>query len=238
MQTTLCHQPMPDQDQQSLEERLRSWQPALEPEPGTARKVLNRIASTDGREGEALRVPVTIRWLAAGGLAAALVLGVFLVSQQLEEKRILQDGSYVLMIDPVFRAHSGGHMAGPGTVPESGVSLVQQLAWMQDRLDLSRVQFMELVALHQDYTGRFDGLYRELVGLENHYAEFEERRVSTGMIDFIALYEVLSERRRTVDRSRALSREFIAKVAVTLRPDQRDAYLALVEPAASNRNDP
>ena len=212
-----------------LEERLRSWNPRLEPDPQLDEKVLRRLGSTSRSPEHALWIS-RFHLVAYGAMAALVLLGVFMASRQIERSRLLRDGSYFLMIDPVFRAQT---VQAPGGLAPAGVSsdtYLDRLAWMQDRLDLSRQQFMELVDLHRNYADRFDSLYRELVALDHEYGQFEELRRRDEAIDFMALYDVLQERRLAEEASHSLSLEFIGRVMALLNNEQRQTYLSLVQP--------
>jgi hypothetical protein len=196
---------------------------SFEKDPQLANHVLNRIATqktTLRRTGRR----EALRWVAGVAAVAALVAAAFMVSQQLERQRALREGSYLMMIDPVTRAHS----EAARDLDKTADSLIDRLAWMQQRLDLSQEQFLQLVDLHKAYSDRFDFLYEELVQLQKQYEAFEELRLNNEMIDFIALYEVLSERKEAESSALALSQELISRVTAILRPDQRAAYLGLV----------
>lgn len=212
----------------SLAARLRSWNPRLPADPFLAARVRQRIHAAETNAA----VPGThlnrFRLVAYGALAALVLIGVFLASQQLERSRLLRDGSYCLMIDPVFRAQSVGAQAQSGQ--ENADTYLERLAWMQDRLALTPGQFLQLVELHRDYSDRFDRLYLELIELDREYGQFEELRQKDAAIDFMALYEVLQERRIAEAASNSLSREFIRQVLSFLDNDQKQAYLSMVQP--------
>jgi len=215
---------MAEKESDPLEKHLSKWKVSFERDPLLSTHVLNRISSDKHSGLFANRLSV-FRW--AGGIAAmaALIVGALIINQQFKDRGSYVESSYLQMIDPVFRIHAESRNELQGT----GGSLIQRLAWMQDKLELSQDQFMDLVELHTSYAHRFDELYEELVRLEDRYEEFEELRKQNEMIDFIALYEVLTERKEMEQNSGALSSEFVAKVASHLRPDQRISYLSLVK---------
>jgi hypothetical protein len=216
---------MDKQNRDPLENRLSEWKVDLPTDPQLGNHVLNRIAAARTRRAPAAIIPV-LKW--STGLAAALAfLAVIFINDRDAREELLADnaGTYQLMIDPVSRAHTA---KAPAT-GLNGDSLIDQLAWMQDRLDLSQEQFLELVDLHNRYAGQFETLYTELVRLESRYEEFEQLRVNNEMIDFLALYEVLSERKEKEGSAMALSRELVARVSAILRADQRGNYLSLIK---------
>ncbi len=212
---------MPEKERTDFKQDLQKWNVQLKPDPQTAQQVLNRIASEQVLHGPEKESPRLIPFLLAAGIAAILMIGtVFIVNQQ-AQMRLIQDHQYLSLIDPVARveSHDGN---------TSKDLLLEQLAWMQNRLDLSQVQFMELVSLHQNYSDKFNGLYHELVRLESEYDHFEALRKNNEMVDFMALYEVLSETKETETLAHSLSQELIAKVSSILTPTQRTTYLSMV----------
>jgi hypothetical protein len=212
---------MKERNRELLESRLRAWQPELDRDPMLKTHVMNRIATGGKVDSFLIR---RYRWVGALAAAAVLTLTAFIVNQQLERTRLLHEGGYALMIDPVTRAKAvTGH-----SELDSSESLVKRLSWIQQRLDLSQEQFLELVELHQDYNDRFNLLYEELVALEDQYSSFEHLRMENEAIDFMALYDVLSKRQETEGNARMLSEEFISHVVAILKPDQRKMYLSMV----------
>lgn len=208
-----------------IRQRLRQWEPVLEEDPGLAAHVLNRIGAGGPRDALA-RSLLRWRWLAAGLGAAAALLLVWLAGSYQANRELRQDRAYLSLIDPVFRSQSEALPAGA----EAGnLSLIDQLAWLQDRLDLSRDQFLELVNMHQRYAGQMDTLYRQLIELDGMYAAFEASRLRDEPIDFISLYDVLVERREVVSDSRAIREELVSMVESILNPAQRVAYMALLD---------
>lgn len=212
---------MSEKERTDFKKDLQKWEVQLKPDPHTAQHVLNRIASEQFLNSPEKRFPRLIPFLLATGIAAVLVFGtVFIINQQ-AQTRLIQDNQYLSLIDPVTRvqSHEGN---------TSKDLLLEQLAWMQNRLDLSRDQFMELVGLHQNYSDKFNGLYEELVRLESEYDHFEALRKNNEMVDFMALYDVLLERKETESLAHSLSQELIAKVSSILTPSQRTTYLSMV----------
>jgi hypothetical protein len=206
--------------------RLDAWRLELQEDPALRERVLRRLA---GGPQQPRTAAFPLRWAAYAAAAALLLAAVFVVSQRLERHRLMREGGYCLMIDPVYRAHAAQDGAGVPFDPATA-SFIDRLAWMQERLDLSRPQFLELVALHDRYADRFNLLYEELVQLEDRYGQFEALRRADGLIDFMALYDVLAARRAVEHQSHTLSREFIDQALAILTPQQRPDYLALVRP--------
>lgn len=212
---------MKDKNRDQLEPRLKAWKVELERDPMLKTHVMNRIATV----GKIDPLPSRRLWWAGVlAAAAALTLAIFLVSQQIEQSRELNEGGYALLIDPVSRAkHVDDHPSS-----DSSASLIEQLSFMQSRLDLSQQQFLELVELHQQYNERFNLIYEELVSIENQYSGFEELRMENEAIDFMALYDILSMRQETQGRAKRLSDDFISHVVAILKPNQRKLYLSMV----------
>lgn len=217
---------MSDPDHTALKDELQKWDVHIHPDPHTAQHVLNRIASEQVETRPQRRSSKLVPYLLVTGIAAVLVVGTVFIANQRTQARLMQNDQYLVLINPVKRAHL--HEADM-----VGDRLLEQLSWMQDRLSLSRDQFLELVALHQNYTDTFNGLYNELVQLESAYDRFEQLRRNDEMVDFIALYEVLTERKETETLANNLSRELIAKVSSLLTPSQRTAYLSMVAPGSN-----
>ena len=214
---------MSDSNKTTLREELRKWDVRIQPDPNTTQHVLNRIASEQFEGNRQRQSSKLIPYLLATGIAAILVIGTVFVVNQRAQTRLLQDHQYLSLIDPVTRA----------TLHEESLSsdkLLDQLSWMQDRLDLSRDQFMQLVTLHQNYSEKFNGLYNALIELEYEYDRFEQLRMNNEMVDFIALYDVLTERKETESQANNLSQELISRVSSLLNPSQRTAYLSMVSP--------
>ncbi len=212
---------MKEKNREQLESRIQAWQVELERDPILKAHVMNRIATEEKMDS----LPVwRIRWIGALAAAAVIALAAFFFSQQLERNRLLNEGGYALLIDPVSRAK----MVSQNPVLESGESLLERLSFMQSRLHLSQEQFLELVELHKGYNDRFTLIYEELVALEDQYSSFEELRMENEAIDFMALYDVLSKRQETEGRARMLSEDLISHVVAILKPDQRKLYLSMV----------
>ncbi len=227
---------MTEKERNTLDDRLHAWNPRLDTDPDLGRKVLRRIGEPGRHERLQALSLNRFRFVAYGALAALVLVGVFLASQQLERHRLLRDGSYCLLIDPVFRAQNSRSEANPEVPGIPSESYLDRLAWMQDRLDLSREQFMTLVDLHRQYADRFDGLYRELVQLDREYGQFEDLRLHDAAIDFMALYDVLQEKRAAEAASHSLSQEFIGQVLAILNSRQRPVYLSLVHNVNTNKH--
>ena len=228
---------MSDRDKDSLEKRLRHWNLELNEDPMLAHHVLNQISSGEGNRTPPHPAGFPVHWLLVLATAAALLLGVFFTSQQIERVRSQREGGYYSMIDPVFRLQvsTGEGIDASNRLLED--SLIDRLAWMQNRLGLTEPQFIELVELHKGYEDRFNGLFEELVHLESQYGEFEELRIRNEMVDFIALYNILLERRNVRESSHILSREFVEKAIAILTTDQRQPYLSLVQKSLGPADD-
>jgi hypothetical protein len=212
---------MKDKNREQIESRLQEWKLEIEGDPMLKTHVMNRIATEEKSDS----FPIwRIRWIGALAAAALIALSAFLISQQLERTRHVEEGGYALLIDPVSRAK----IVSRNPVLNSSESLVQRLSFMQSRLDLSQEQFLELVELHKGYNERFNLIYEELVALEDQYSSFEELRMENEAIDFMALYDVLSKRQETEGRARMLSEDLISHVVAILKPDQRNIYLSMV----------
>lgn len=212
---------MKDKNRDQLESRLHAWKVELERDPMLKAHVMNRIAT----EEKLVSTHVwRLRWVGIFAAAAVITLTAFFISQQLERTRLLQEGGYALLIDPVSRAK----MVSENPVLDSEGSLVDRLSFMQRRLHLSQEQFLELVELHQGYNDRFNLIYEELVSLEDQYSSFEELRMENEAIDFMALYDVLSKRQECEGRAKRLSEDLISHVVTILKPDQRKVYLSMV----------
>lgn len=214
---------MKKQERDDLRDHLMQWDVQLERDPATSRHVLNRIAADRVHREPWARPPSVVTYLLVAGIAAIVTLGVVFISGERTRARLLQDNQYQLIIDPVTRAD-----LHRDDVYED--RLLEQLAWMQSRLDLSREQFMQLVDLHRNYTDTFNGLYQELVSLEAEYEHFEVLRKNDQMVDFIALYDVLNSRKQAENQAHDLSRELISRVSAILTPSQKTAYLSLIKP--------
>lgn len=212
---------MSEIDKTTLREELRKWDVEIKPDPHATQHVLNRIASEQFENRPARFTAKLVPFVLTTGIAAILVLGALFMLDQRSQTRLLQNHQYLALIDPVTRANL--HEEGA-----SGDRLLEQLSWMQNRLELSREQFLALVSLHQNYSETFNGLYDELIQMENEYEHFEQLRKNDKMVDFIALYDLLSERKETETLAHKLSQELIEKVASLLSPSQRNAYLSMV----------
>ena len=214
---------MSELDKTTLREELKKWDVKMDPDQHTAQHVLNRIASEQSETHAKSRFQGFKPYILSAGIAAVLIIGTVFIINQRAHVRILQNHQYLSLIDPVTRANL--HEESPAKD-----RLLVQLSWIQDRLDLSSDQFMKLVELHQNYSDKFDGLYEELIRLESQYDRFEELRMNNEMVDFMALYEVLTHRKETETVANNLSRELIARVTSILTPSQRTAYLSMVSP--------
>lgn len=234
---------MPSTD--PLDRQLDAWQPDLEPDPSLKQHVMQRIAweeEAQSRPWHRRTSTIETLWrpLAAAGVAACLLLLIGTWAgrnwfdpanpHRIEDNR----QAYLLLIDPVSRAKATRDPVAQ--VEQTSPGLITMLAWMQDRFDLDREQFLELVSLHETYQTQFEDLYLELKSVQDDYASFEARRAANEMIDFIALYDLLQKRKALEADARATSSELVEKVIALLDPDQAAAYLAAIE-AAANQTD-
>ncbi len=214
---------MSEHERENLKNELQHWQVHLERDPLTTQHVLNRIASGRGSDQRRQRPFQTTRWLIGAGIAAMLAFAAVYITGQRNEIHQIQDNQYQVIIDPVTRANLHRDNL-------QNDQLLEQLAWMQNRLNLSQTQFLQLVDLHRNYSETFDALYDQLVSLEAEYEQFEFLRKNNEMVDFIALYEVLNTRKQTEDKAHKASRELISRVSSILNPSQKTAYLSLIKP--------
>ena len=212
-----------------LEGRLQAWKVSLDPDPGLGSKVLQRARESASRDAFFSPLRSRMRFISHVAVAAAILLGVFFVSQWMERARIRNELGYTMLIDPVYRVQALDGIAGRPSVDTGRDRFIERLAWMQDRLDLSSDQFLQLVQLHQDYADRFDRIYEELLLVQREYGEFEQLRQDSDQIDFIALYDVLTERNDLEDNAHSLSSELISRALSILNPVQRKAYLSVVQ---------
>jgi hypothetical protein len=118
--------------------------------------------------------------------------------------------------------------------PAGGADLDSQLAWMQQTLQLTPEQFTRIKALHEQSSPRLLALAAQVARMREEFAAFEQERRTTGQIDFLDFARFV-EQRRTVDRECAEStRRLILAASEVMNPQQREAYLAFLDPALRN----
>jgi hypothetical protein len=118
--------------------------------------------------------------------------------------------------------------------PAGAADLDSQLAWMQQTLQLTPDQFTRIKALHEQSSPRLLALAAQVAQMRGEFAAFEQERRTTGEIDFLEFARFV-EQRRTVDRECAEStRRLILAASEVMNPQQREAYLAFLDPALRN----
>ncbi|MFW6353455.1 MAG: hypothetical protein ACOC3I_03610 [Verrucomicrobiota bacterium] len=219
----------------SLDSLLAAWQPSLPDERSVEEAVMARLRREDA--GLASEAYASNLWWSRLGLAAAacllLLLGAWGAVRWSQRPPSAHDltaerASYHTLIDPVARVQAA---ASRGEEP-AGDSLLSMLAWMQARFDLDQTQFLALVELHRRYEQPLNELYRELVALEQAYQHYERQRSADRPVDFIAVYELLTEREALRGSARETSGALVSEVLAVLRPFQRGEYLAMLEEIA------
>ncbi|KAF0093032.1 MAG: hypothetical protein E1N59_3222 [Puniceicoccaceae bacterium 5H] len=221
-------------DERSIREKLATWQPETTPDPYLKQRVLNRVAAS----GETERAWFRRLWpqwgrfsLAAVAVALVLALASFWVlpsdTHHLDGQLTAQRTRYFLRIDPVARLDAEGARAEPQADP----SLIDMLDWMRTNFDLTQDQFVELVKVHQTYSGDLDSLYDRLVELQHSYEGFESQRLHDQSIDFIALYQLLQRRDAVREDAEKTSMALVRQILHVLRPEQRDRFILLLNQA-------
>jgi hypothetical protein len=115
--------------------------------------------------------------------------------------------------------------------PARGDNLDAQLGWMQESLQLSPEQFARIKALHEQSSPRLMALANQVGRMQAEFAAFEKERQTIGQIDFLEFARFV-EHRRAVDRECAEStRGLILATSAVMNPQQRERYLALLDPA-------
>jgi hypothetical protein len=219
-----------------IDERLAQWQVNAPVDPQLKQHVLRRIAvldSEDSRTG--IERFSLIRWLLSNPIAACVfalaVLVITGTSLMVAHERSLrmqmaQSQLYFLIIDPVARAQAADEHTLAGKNGEPNV--VEMLAWMKTRFNLSREQFAQLVVLHKEYSDKLMTLYAELRDLDAGYQTFEKQRLNDDMIDFMALYDLLRKRDAVRADSTTTSHQLVELVLRVLTPEQKREYLSLL----------
>jgi hypothetical protein len=222
-----------------LEKRLESWKVSAPSDPQIKQHVLRRIAVAQAEKGHRRNEVGWLGWILDNRLAASSIVcvaalmactGTLLVRERnLRTQLAAESHSYFLMINPV--AHIDADGAG---LDSEEPSTVDMLAWMQERFDLSRDQFQQLVTLHEEYNDRLVTLYKELYAVRSEYASYEDRRLKNEDIDFMALYDLLKKRDTLRKDSTETSRQLVELVLRVLNPDQKRAYMALFNKSISH----
>jgi len=118
--------------------------------------------------------------------------------------------------------------------PALGADLDSQLAWMQQTLQLTPEQFARIKALHEQSSPRLLALAGQVTRMRGEFAAFERDRRTTGQIDFLDFARFV-EQRRAIDRECADStRKLILAASEVMNPQQRETYLAFLDPALKN----
>ena len=204
----------------TIEKMLSKWEVSAPDDCGIHQNVLRRIRVSEAERRNS--PPAFGRIMAFAGITVACLslCTALLFYREISNRQNIRN--YFLTIDPV--AHAAERL------PYSNdVSVVNMLAWMQDRFDLSREQFSELVALHESYSDRFEDLYVTLLNAEDRFSNFETSRISGDTIDFMALYDLLMERKELRANAENTSRDLIRDVLDVLTPEQRREYISLLK---------
>jgi hypothetical protein len=115
--------------------------------------------------------------------------------------------------------------------PAGNADLGSQLTWMQETLRLTPEQFARIKALHEQSSPRLLALAAQVTRMRGEFAAFERERRTRGQIDFLEFARFV-EQRRAVDRECAEStRRLIVASSEVMNPQQREAYLAFLDPA-------
>jgi hypothetical protein len=229
-----------------LEKRLENWEVSAPSDPQIKQHVLRRIVVSEAEKGHQSFESGMFRWilnnpLAVSSCACAVVLMACTVSLLVRERHLrdqlaVQSQSYFLMINPVAHIDAARGNASANSSKEP--STVEMLAWMRDRFNLSREQFKQLVALHEEYNDRLITLYKELSGVQAEYASFETHRQNNEDIDFMALYDLLQKRDALRKDSTETSGQLVELVLRVLTPEQKREYLSLLNNSISHPESP
>jgi len=115
-------------------------------------------------------------------------------------------------------------------LPAQPGDLNAPLAWMQADLELSPAQFARIKALHEQSGPLLHALEVEVARLRDELTAFEHARLASGQVDFLAFARFV-EQRRSVDRACLEStRELIQAASAVMTPEQRNRFLARLEP--------
>lgn len=107
------------------------------------------------------------------------------------------------------------------------------LAWMQSDLQLTAAQFARIKAIHEQSGPHLKDLAGQAARMRAELDAFEQMRRTDGRVDFLEFAQFVEER-RTLDRLCIEStRRLIAATVSELTPEQRQRYLALLDPATA-----
>ena len=114
--------------------------------------------------------------------------------------------------------------------PAGAENLAAQLAWMQERLELTPAQFARIKELHERSSPRLLALAGQVAGMRGELAAFEQERKTAGQIDFLEFARFV-EHRRAVDRECLEStRQLVLAASEVMTAEQRKRYLTLLDP--------
>ncbi len=231
-----------EENRTGIEKRLADWHVCVPADPSLKKQVLRRIDLLESQKAGLGFFGRILSWISQNQLPAAIcscaaallvcAASIFFIGRA-EHRAELMSRNYFMMIDPV--AHVAAENAS-ATGKEQ--SVVEMLAWMKTRFNLSRAQFSELVALHEEYKDHLMTLYTELSRVQDSYQTFEDQRLSDDAIDFMALYDLLQKRDSLREDSVATSRQLVELTLRVLTPEQKKEYLSLMESADSHPTTP
>jgi hypothetical protein len=128
-------------------------------------------------------------------------------------------------------AHAGWYgfrRPAPATAPGAA------LAWMKSDLNLSAQQFEKIKAIHDQSGPQLRQLAAQAAHMRAELDAFEQLRRTDGRVDFLEFADFIQQR-RAVDRACVeTTRRLIAATAGEMTPEQRQRYLALLNPAAAH----
>jgi len=108
------------------------------------------------------------------------------------------------------------------------------LVWMKNDLSLSAQQFERIKALHDQSGPHLRELAAQAAHMRAELDAFERVRRTDGRVDFLEFAQFIQQR-RAVDRACAeTTRRLIAATASEMTPEQRNRYLALLNPAITH----
>lgn len=125
-------------------------------------------------------------------------------------------------------AHFGWHAARDTT---SSDSLEVQLQWMRSYLELDAEQYQKIRAVHEVMTPQLIEFAHELNEMKVQLAAYEEQRVETEEIDFLAFARFVAEQRSIDKACEESTRRLIQYSVAEMTPEQREQYLSMLTPA-------
>jgi hypothetical protein len=226
------------ENKDSLDERLTAWRVDMPKDIGMKHRVLAEI---EARQNHPSILGSIYLWVlhdrvATAALACSMILAVCTISllvhsnsltRQLDTER----RDYFLMIDPISRVDAV-NLDGKRTARND--SVVDSLAWMKDRFNLSREQFKQLVQLHTEYADHLTTLYKELSAIQSRYDTFDQRRLTNAEIDYMELYDLLQQRDAARKDSVQTSRQLVELVLRVLTPEQKLEYMSMLRDSISH----